>query len=288
MIEDEPLPVLLRVFRDKVKARTRGQIIIQSQQALRHSRLLAAFTAPTLARSSTAAHGTVVPIDYESGKYKVLVQFAVDGGLLPNSNWDMGISLLTQGEIREDTSGRLEMEGTGSLMILEEEMLFSPGPFELMMVAREENSQQIAAIKIEGNWPDPDKEAITVSPISTVQPSRGAFLKGGALKRIGPLARDEQALLQTDVPTALVSLVCRARTKKKGKLVVERQLVGDSATTFDPIELKLGKERCVQIRDVISADTMTGGGFIYEIHVFEDGDELSSGSQAFSVVERQE
>jgi hypothetical protein len=287
MIEDEPLPVLLRVFRKKVKAQTRGQIIVQSRQAMEHSRLLAAFTAPDLTATSTGAHGTVIPIGYEDGQYEVLVQFAVDGGLLPDTSWDMGVSLLTRGEMRADASARFEMEGPGSLMILEREMTFRPGPFELIMVAREENSRQIASIKLDGAWPDPDKEEITISPITPVQPTRGAFLKAGELKRVGPLGKEQTELLQTDTPTALVSLVCRAKTKKKGKLLIERQVGGDSFASFDPMVVKLGKERCIQIRDVISADTMTEGSFVYEIHVFEDDIEITSKTVTFSAVERE-
>jgi len=285
MIEDEPLPVLLRMFRKKVKAQTRGQIIVRSTRALEHSRLLAAFTAPDLAITSTGAHGAVVPISYEGGQYQVLVQFAVDGGLLPDTNWDMGISLLSRGEMREDTSARFEMQGTGTRMILEREMSFSPGPYELIMVAREEKSGQISSIKVDGVWPDPDKEEITVSPITPVQPARGAFLKGGVLKRTGPLAKHGEQVLQTDLPTAMVSLVCRARTKKKGKLLVERKVGGESSATFDPMEVKLGKERCIQIRDVISADIMTAGHFVYELQVLEDDLEISSESLAFSAIE---
>ena len=55
------------------------------------------------------------------------------------------------------------------------------------------------------------------------------------------------------LPTAVIGLVCRDKTKKtkRAGLVVERRLVGESEAPFVDLELSNSGIRCIQLRDII-------------------------------------
>ena len=73
---DSSLRVLLRVKRPRVTAQTRGRLVIQSEQARRTSRLMAAFAAPDSAKMAGRLRAAVIPTGFEDGKYTALVQIA--------------------------------------------------------------------------------------------------------------------------------------------------------------------------------------------------------------------
>ena len=63
-------------------------------------------------------------------------------------------------------------------VVFEEEMKFPPGPFELVAVGHEITTDQVVSRKLEGNWPNPNKLPVTLSPIVVLQPEIAAFLHG--------------------------------------------------------------------------------------------------------------
>ena len=56
---------------------------------------------------------------------------------------------------------------------------------------------------------------------------------------------------------------------------------GEVVVPFEALEMDLGKDRCGIIGDVISANTMTPGGFRYDIRVIDGDDEPAVGSRSF-------
>ena len=278
--QDRGLPVRLRTRRDKVQVQVRGQILIQSESARTTSRLLAAFTAPNAMRTDIHVRGQVIPTGFDKGTYTALVQLWVAGSPESGSSWDLGASLVSKDKVREDASARIEVAVPGTSVVLETEMTFRPGPYELVLVAHETGADQIATGQIEGSWPDPNDGPAAVGPIAVMQPTTAAFMRNGEFRRRGSLAHGKTELLRTDLPTALVSIVCRGRGQK-GKLRVERLLAGDTAVSFKDVHL--GDERCAQIRDVISAGTMTDGMFEYKIRVLRKGELIADGERSFAV-----
>ncbi len=117
-----------------------------------------------------------------------------------------------------------------------------------------------------------------------MQPGEAVFVRDGELRRGGALGRHREELLRTDLPTALIGLVCRGPSKKQN-LRVERILVGEAKTRFPEMQLELGEERCAQFRDLIPASTMTPGRFVYRVRVSSDGVELASSDRAFAAVD---
>ena len=84
-----------------------------------------------------------------------MVQLAAPGSPFPDSTWEMGASLVSRGEVRADTSSQLSVGPPGVPVVMETEMSFRPGPFELVMVAHDTKTDQVSSTKLEGEWPDP-------------------------------------------------------------------------------------------------------------------------------------
>jgi VWFA-related protein len=282
---DSPLPALVRVKKPKVKAHARGTLMIQSESSRLTSRLMSAYVVPGAAASELPLRGVIVPTGFSAGRYSALVQVAVPATSLPNAEWDIGLSLVSRGMVREDASGHMQVGSPGVPLIFEEELTFAPGPFELIIVAHSINTDQITTLQIDGDWPHPNDGPSAMGPIAVMQPATAAFLREGKLRSQGALGKDDRELARTDLPTALIGLVCRGRSKKD-ILRVERVLAGETSASFRPMELEFGEERCAQIRDLIPAGTMTAGEFRYEIHILNrELLELSTSSHEFIAVE---
>ncbi|HKQ61814.1 MAG TPA: hypothetical protein VJS92_11005 [Candidatus Polarisedimenticolaceae bacterium] len=280
--EDSPLAVTLRVKRPKVDAQVRGRLVIQSESARRTSRLLAAFASPHTAHTDARVAATLVPIGYEDHAYRALVQVAVPASPLRSAQWDLGASLVARGKVREDASGRIVVTRAGTPVVLESEMRFAPGPFEIVMVAHDTTLDEIATGQVDGDWPDPDATAGVVGPIVVLQPAGGAFLRDGTSRVQGTLGHGPDEAVRPDLPTALVALVCRGPHKKK--LRVERRLVGETSAEFGTMELDLRDQACAQIRDVVRAGTLTEGDFRYELRLLDGDEELATSQRAFVAV----
>jgi hypothetical protein len=82
-----------------------------------------------------------------------------------------------------------------------------------------------------------------------------------------------------------MGLVCRGR-REQGRLVVERQLVGETRSVFPSLEFDLDDDRCAQIRDVIPANMLGPGTYRYEVRVHRGKDVLHASTREFHVEER--
>ncbi len=86
----------------------------------------------------------------------------------------------------------------------------------------------------------------------------------------------------------MIGLVCRDKSKKtrKAGLVIERRLVGETEAPFTSLELSDSGIRCIQLRDIISAGTLTEGRFTYELKVVDKTErELTTSTLEFAAVD---
>ena len=284
MPQDVPLRVVIRTDRPKVKLETRGRLVVQSESSRLTSRLLSTFAAPEMEANDVPLRVGVVPVGFEKGRFKARVQVAIPPQPVAGAVWDLGISLVSKGEVRDDTSGRVSVPIPNIPIVLEHEMEFGSGSYELVAVAHEATTEQTAAARLEGSFPDLDDKLATVGPISILQPTTGAFLRNGATRSTGTILFGEGDPLALESATAAIGLVCRARDQK-GALRVERSLVGESETRFPDQTLDLGAERCAQILDVIPEKTLAPGRFRYVIRVFGTQGEIAREERAFLVPE---
>jgi VWFA-related protein len=281
---DRPLPVLVRVDRPKVEARARGLLTIRSDSARLKARLTAAFAAPSEARGAGRLVGVMIPTGFEDGRYSALVQAVIPGSPQPQVDWDVGVSIVSRSRVREDASGRISVRGAHVPVVFETVVRLSPGPWELTGVAHDTVTGDIVAGRIEGDWPDPNESEATVGPIALLQPVQAVFLRDGSTRREGSLGRAADEPVRTDLPTALVGLVCRDRAQSR-PLQVERRLAGEDFVDFAPLDLPAGRDRCAVVTDVIPADTMTAGMFRYEVNVRSEDEDVASGLRQLAAVE---
>ena len=99
----------------------------------------------------------------------------------------------------------------------------------------------------------------------------------------GPATVAHGTAVDAALPLGVVTLVCRQPSK--GPFHVERTLIGSTGVDFDPLTLERQGDRCVQLRDVVSAGAMGPGGFRYTVRVLDKrGAEVSAAKRDFSVV----
>ena len=60
----------------------------------------------------------------------------------------------------------------GARIVLEREMTFPAGPYELVVVAHEVTTDQVFSRKIEGAWPNPNEQPAAVGPHRDRAPRR--------------------------------------------------------------------------------------------------------------------
>jgi hypothetical protein len=182
--------------------------------------------------------------------------------------------------VLDEVSGTLAVGRPGIPLVLEREIALRPGFHEIVAVAHESTTDYVLSEHLQVSWPDPDRQAVTCGPLALLQPTAGAFVRAGVTRTAGSLARSDSETLRTELPTALMGLVCRSR-RNKGQLRVERTLVGHSAVEFPSLEFELDSERCAQVRDLIPAGVLGPGTYRYEMRALRDGSVLHEVSREF-------
>jgi hypothetical protein len=273
--QDAPLSVAVKVLRPKVKTTTRGRIVIASESTRLTARLMSAYASPEAKVTTTQVRVGIIPVGYRDGLFTARVQVAVPSTNVPGTTWDMGASLVSSGQVAEDGSGRITLHQAGIPAVWEKDMSFSPGEFELIAVAHEMTTDELASKEVRGAWPKLEAELASFGPIAVSQPTKGGFLRNGQTRTSGAVVAGEEDPLRPDAPTAVVSLVCRAKDQKKPIRVV-RTLVGDGETPIGTTDLSMDtNERCAQILDLIPARTLGPGSYRYVIAASSGGQELA-------------
>jgi hypothetical protein len=263
--QDAPLMLSVKSLKPKVKTWTRGRIVIASESTRLTARLLSAYAAPEAKVTSTRVRVGVFPVGYKNGLFTARVQVAAPSTNVPGTTWDMGASLVSSGRVAEDGSGRITLPQAGVPAVWEKDMMFSPGDYELVAVAHDMTSDELASKEVRGSWPKLESELASFGPIAVSQETKGGFLRNGTTRTSGAVIANEEDPLRSDAATAVVSLVCRAKDQKKPIRVV-RTLVGENETPVGTTELKMDSdERCAQILDLIPPKTLGPGSYRYVI-----------------------
>ncbi len=233
------------------------------------------------AASDVAVRGVVIPTGYLGRKYSAMIQVAVEGSPLPDATWDLQVSFTAGGQ-QQAFSGHIVASEPGAPVVLEAEVQFKPGPYTLTLEARESTGGQAGSDTFEGRWPDPGTSPATVSPIVLLQPQGGAFVRGESTRRQGALARGAGDPVQTQLPTALVSVVCRG-SSLPDLVRVERRINGETGN-FKPLHLLPGGDQCAQVRDLIRPGLLRPGPVKYEVLLITTKGEIASGIVEFEAV----
>ena len=231
--------------------------------------------------SITALRGVVIPTGFRGGKYSAMIQVAVDGSPLPNAAWGFDASFTSGDRAPKKFSGRIVAEQPGAPVVFEAQVEFEPGSYVLTLAAQETTAGQSETRRLEGRWPDPGAESGTISPIVVLQPAQGVFKRGENTRKQGALAQLYDVPVRIQLPTALVSVVCRGE-KISESVRVERKLEGASVVDFEPIDLLPGQDQCAQVRDMIPPGTMGAGHFRYGVRLLTDSGEIAATVREFT------
>ncbi len=284
--QDKPLAVSVAVKREHVKSTTRGRLVIQSDDARLTGRVLSAFASPTATDATGAnVHVGLIPISYKDGRFKARVQVAMAGSAVPGTTWDIGASVVSQGIVWQDGSGRIQVTLPNTPVVYEKDMEFAPGDYDLVAVAHEAQTDTLASKEVHGRWPKLDVELASLGPIAVSQPLPGGFLRNGVSQTQGAVIVAEDEGVRSDLTTAVIVLVCRAKDQKRPLRVV-RMLVGEDETPVGTTDLDLTTDRCAQIVDLIPPKTLGAGTYRFVITVSSDGHELSRGERTLIVPEK--
>ena len=161
--------------------------------------------------SGVLVRGVVIPTGFQDRKYSAMIQIAVDGSPLPGATWDLAASFGSKDRAPEDFSGRVVAEEPDTPVVFEVQVEFEPGVYALTLEARETTAGQSGTRKVADRWPDPNTEPATVSPVVLLQPAQGTFMRGENARGQGALALGDDDPVRTQLPTAIVSVVCRGR-----------------------------------------------------------------------------
>ena len=223
------------------------------------------------------------PTGFQGTKYSAMIQVAVPGSPLPNATWDLDASFVTAGRAAENFSGRIVAGEPGTPVVFEVQVEFEPGAYGLTLAARETTAGQSGSKKVEGRWPDPNTERATVSPLVLLQPAQGAFVRGENARGQGALALGDDDPVQAQLPTAVISVVCRGSGVAE-PVSVQRNLEGASSIKFKTITLSPDQDQCAQVRDMIPPGTLGQGHFKYELKLVTSTGTLADGERKFTAI----
>ena len=263
--QDEPLPVTLYIRVPKVRARTRSYTIVQSESARRVSTLLAAFTAPQDVKSLRSLRPGLVPLGVVDGKLRALLQAVLSETALQGETWDLGLSLVTGADVSHQASARVTVKEQGVPIVFESVADIAPGPFEVTMVGMEDVTSDLAAGRMKAEW-DYAGDLHEILGLAVLRKSAGAFVRDGVVSTSGSFVVAEDQTVRTGDALELVSLVCRPK-KSKATLRVSTKLSGESSPAFPPRELSAKDGVCIQVRDVVPADTLAAGEYTYTVRI---------------------
>ena len=161
-------------------------------------------------------------------------------------------------------------------------MEFAVGDYDLVAVAHELQTDTLLSTETHGSWPKLDVELASLGPIAVSQRRAGGFLRNRQLQTQGAVIVAPDEPLRADVPTAIISLVCRAKDQKR-PLDVTRILVGEQETSVGTTQLAMGTDRCAQVVDLIPPKMLGAGRYRFVIAVTSDGKELARGERLLTV-----
>ncbi|MCP3981790.1 MAG: hypothetical protein GY716_21010 [bacterium] len=293
LMEDElmALRVELKNPDKRIKIDARGQIIFESRSKRQTARLLAAFVTPDSGTSTSTVKASIVPTGFEDGHYSALFQAGVGGSPLPGAVWDIGLSVVARGKVRQQKSGRIEVSEAGVPVVFEAELEFDHGPYEIIVVAHERTEDRIVRGQLAGSFPDSSETVAIARPIAIVRGAEAAFLRDGEVRRThsGLLSVSSAADYADPTRTNIaLALLCRDKGKGSQSFILRRSLSGENSVEFPQatIEFQNG-ERCIVNRDTIPPNTMNSGEFTYSIELRrkKKGEPIASAERHFVAVD---
>jgi hypothetical protein len=161
-------------------------------------------------------------------------------------------------------------------------MEFSPGEYDLVAVAHEQQTDTLLSTEVHGAWPKLEYNAVSIGPIAVSQSLPGGFLRNGVEATHGAVIVADDEPLRPESPTAVMALVCRSRGEKR-QIRVVRTLMGEEETPVGTTDLDLTSERCAQLVDLIPEKSLGAGRYRFLLRVYAGGDKLAEATRSIVV-----
>ena len=88
----------------------------------------------------------MIPTGWVDGRFTALVQLQTDPSPLAEAVWDVGVSIVAEGQVRDDHSARITLDRPHVPVVYESEVTFRPGTYELILVAHETVTDRIGTL----------------------------------------------------------------------------------------------------------------------------------------------
>jgi len=281
---DRPLALGVWPKSTGLRVQTRSSLVIPSRETLTQTRLIAAhFDDPAVQSRPLAV--SLYPVGGTTKSLQVLAQVRLPGSDVPTARdalWDIGFDVVSQGEIVARSSSGVTWRGNGQPPVYQATLSLPAGPYEIVAVAHEAASDSIRAGRINGTWPLLPADPVTLSFPALAQPQTGGIVLDGKVRATGIIVRGDGNPVDPRVSVAFVTAVC---LEGKGDAVyrAERRLVGETEASFAPMTLSPDEGRCVQIRDLVAANSLGAGRMTYSVRVFSGDEEIASRALPFDV-----
>lgn len=283
---DRPLDLGVWAKKPGFRVQTRSALVIPSQAALTEALLIAAHFGDTALEDHPLSL-SIYPVGGSTKKLEILAQVRIPNGGDPPAHdtlWDIGFEVVSRGEMVAHRSSRVTWRGEGQPPVYQTTLPLPAGPYEIVAVAHDVGSDSVRAGRLSGSWPPSTVGRVSLSVPALAQPQRGGIVQDGKVKETGIIVRGEGNPVDPRAPVALVTAACLDGAPD-AILRAERRLVGESEVSFAPMELRADKGQCVQIRDLVAANSLGAGRITYVVRILSGDQLIVSQELAFEVAE---
>ena len=284
--KDRPLKLGVWPKTEGLRVLTRSALVIPSQATLTQTRLINAhFDDPTAQTRPLSV--SIYPVGGTTKLLQVLAQVRMPDGDVPLSGqtlWDVGVDVVSEGEVVAHKSSRLSWRGNGEPPVYQTTLSIPAGPYELVAVALETSSDAVRSGRINGAWPPLATNRVKLSLPALAQPQRGGIVQDGEVKTSGIVVRGAGNPVDPRASVAFVTAVC-LDGKDDAVFRAERRIVGETEVSFTSMDLTPDKGRCVQIRDLVAAGSLGAGRLTYFVRILSGDDVVATEELPFEVVD---
>jgi hypothetical protein len=278
--------LIVQVNQPEVQVSAPSMLLLRSAEGQRQADLVAALTAPEATRTGQPLAGTLVPIGFRDGKYEALLQMHLPSSGTLDAVWDLGFSILWRDAVRNSDQRRISVAGSADPVVVEQELDVALSPFEVMMVAQEQSTDDVVTGHLTDRWPDPRGAPLSIGPIRAAQPFDAHFVRGDETRWHGMLGLAELEPIHSGRGVTILTLVCRDPCSRAARLRVVHRMTGAIGLKLQPTELDLAKgQRCGLVRATIPEWNLCPGTLEYAISVTDGKRRSAASARRFLVID---
>ena len=270
-----------------LKVRAVSSVVIPGQQAQENARLVAANFGKSLPEDTPLAVA-VYPVGGTDKSLQVMAQVTLpdsESSINGDPRWEVAFEVVSNGEIGSRTTHRVRPPDDGRGPVYQTTLTVPSGPYEIVASVRDLVTDSTRRGSIEGAWAPVRADDIALSQVALAQPQHSGVVVDGEVNPHGIVVVGMDEAVDPKKPIGIVTSVCIGGPKA-ATYRAERSIFGDSVVEFDPISLTADGGRCVQIRDMVAAGSLSPGRVDYVVRVLSGERDVAVQSRAFQIREQ--